>query len=278
MSGESKKKAKTESSSNASQGRHHYATFTNDLQAQRLAALQASAKQCEREELEDASISRRCSVFVSTVSDGIAGVFRSLIFKVSSACLPCFEVMLAFNLLPMGRSSSAAKARRRRDSGSYGTEVVDEECEETALRPSAMRKRSNSFSKALENGDGVESPSSRRARTPSPTGSVVHCPTPPPRRRKPSEDSIESGGGGKRKVAPAPITARHKALMGEKGRVASEMALGTKNKVLVKKTASNERSLSNSALDLRNSSPLGSPRTHKRYRNYGKGAFFPQAE
>ena len=72
---------------------YHYSTFTNDLEAQdaRRAALQASADRYKEEEGRGAF--SRLGEMASRTSDSIADFFRGLLYRVSLACLPCFELV-----------------------------------------------------------------------------------------------------------------------------------------------------------------------------------------
>lgn len=260
---DSKKRLKEATSSTANskaQARQHYATFTNDLQAQRMAALQASAKEIRDEEEAESSFASRISGLASSVSDGITGVFRSVVFQVSSACLPCFEILAAFNLLPFGRSAKAAARRGKtrhlnndEDSVSVGTIELENGSASNVETPIRKTKRSNSASSATKT----------TGRSPSPP---VGSP-PSAAKKKPAETSYEMA---------------KRSIMLEQGRVASEVALGSKAARLLQKApisssvpleeefcsssaaAERNRSFSNSSLDISRHH-----HQHKRPRNYG---------
>ena len=53
-----------------------YSTFTNDLQAQRLAALQATADEYNEDKDNSTSAVRRISVVATSVSKGCSNAFR----------------------------------------------------------------------------------------------------------------------------------------------------------------------------------------------------------
>lgn len=81
----------------------HYSTFTNDLQRGRLAALQPEAIE-EKGALAAAS---------EAVSNACANFFQTLLYRVASACLPCWELISAFNLFPRLREGEEQSRRDR---------------------------------------------------------------------------------------------------------------------------------------------------------------------
>lgn len=66
----------------------YYSTFTNNLQQERLAALQPSK---DIDESDGDSLAHR-------LSETICGFYRALLYRIGVACLPCFEIASAFNL------------------------------------------------------------------------------------------------------------------------------------------------------------------------------------
>jgi hypothetical protein len=76
---------------------HHYSTFTNDIQAQRLAALQP-------EHIEKTSA---ITTFATSVSSSVSNLFRTALYRLATACLPCWEFAVAINLVPVRSSRKA---------------------------------------------------------------------------------------------------------------------------------------------------------------------------
>jgi len=92
---------------------HHYSTFTDDTQARRFAALQEWAKEYEEERQEES----KWSNVAKRASERIGEWFRTCLYRAGMACLPCLELLAAFNLLPrLGRKA------RRDDGGEEGRE------------------------------------------------------------------------------------------------------------------------------------------------------------
>ncbi len=89
------------SASSSASAKQHYSTFTNDIQQQqqRLAALQP-------EPVKEPSV---LETFTSSVSASVANFFRTMVYRLGMACLPCFELAAALNLLPLRSSSSSSK-------------------------------------------------------------------------------------------------------------------------------------------------------------------------
>ena len=96
----------------------HYSTFTNDLQAQRLAALKETAEEYKESSSNVATATDKISSWANSVSSGVSDFFHYLLFRTASACLPCFEIVSALNLL--GSRRSAANEER---AGIANTEV-----------------------------------------------------------------------------------------------------------------------------------------------------------
>ncbi|XP_059083965.1 uncharacterized protein LOC131881193 [Tigriopus californicus] len=67
----------------------YYSTFTNNLQQERLAALQPS---------KDIDEGGGGDSLVQRLSEAICGFYRALLYRIGVACLPCFEIASAFNL------------------------------------------------------------------------------------------------------------------------------------------------------------------------------------
>ena len=87
----------------------HYSTFKNDIQAQRLAALQATAD--EHTDTRSRPV-RLMSNACASLSRSASSIFSELLYRMSLACLPCFEIMTAFNIFGGSKKSEAKNGER----------------------------------------------------------------------------------------------------------------------------------------------------------------------
>ena len=147
----------------------YYSTFTNNIQQQRLAALQP-VKDFEEES------------YATRVSRSVSNFYRSLLYRIGTACLPCFEIAAAFNLFGLFTPKNAV-----------GDDDDDEDCE------SGRRKGSRGSA-----GEGKNLLNNSTATTTS----SLH----------PADDSAEQANGARakkgrnKKVQIYPIVRRRKRL------------------------------------------------------------------
>ena len=123
---------------------YQYSTFTSsDIQSQRLAALQASHKEMQEESDEErrarGGVTGACAAAAGSLSSGVAGLFRALVYRLSLACLPCFEVLQVLNLLPGGARAGGGGGSNGAANGRRASEDV-EAGEDRKLNKRARRK------------------------------------------------------------------------------------------------------------------------------------------
>eukprot|EP00095_Tigriopus_kingsejongensis_P011672 maker-scaffold59_size442576-snap-gene-2.13 protein:Tk11672 transcript:maker-scaffold59_size442576-snap-gene-2.13-mRNA-1 annotation:"hypothetical protein TcasGA2_TC001061" len=171
----------------------YYSTFTNNLQQERLAALQPSKDADEPHE----SWSHNLSEYVSNF-------YRVILYRVGTACLPCFEIASAFNLFGLFRTKGRA--------------------EDDSLLSRSSRSSTSQSIHLMENGDlsgspsldqlvAAKEPKKRTRGLKSPTGSLLNIHLGRPSTPVESDARKPKAKG------------RAKVDLGTKGRVASEVLL-----------------------------------------------------